>query len=62
MNFFFIDSGAEISIVKPAPSEKRSKARTELISVNGPLYKRMVIALWICVWWCFKVSLNFCDS
>ena len=33
--FFLIDSGAEISIVKPTPSEKRSKARTQLISVDG---------------------------
>ena len=34
-DFFLIDSGAEISIVKPTPSEKRSKARTQLISVDG---------------------------
>ena len=33
--FFLIDSGAEISIVKPTPTEKRSKARTQLISVDG---------------------------
>ena len=33
--FFLIDSGAEISIVKPTLSEKRSKARNELISVDG---------------------------
>ena len=35
--FFLIDSGAEISFVKPTPSEKRSKARTQLISVDGSL-------------------------
>ena len=33
--FFLIDSGAEINIVKPTPSEKRSKAPTQLISVDG---------------------------
>ena len=33
--FFLIDSRAEISIVKPTPSEKRSNARNELISVDG---------------------------
>ena len=33
--FFLVHSGAEISIVKPILSEKRSKARSELISVDG---------------------------
>ena len=33
--FFLIDSGAEISIVIPTPSEKRSKSRNELLSVDG---------------------------
>ena len=33
--FFLIDSGAEISIVKPTSLEKRSKARSKLISVDG---------------------------
>ena len=33
--FFLIDSGAEISIVKSTPSEKRSKYSSELISVDG---------------------------
>ena len=57
--FFLIDRGAEISIVKPTPLKKRSKAHSELISVDGSPYQRMVIALWICVLVVFQSFVGF---
>ena len=44
-----MDSGAEISIMKPTPSDKRSEVRPEGISVDGSLCQRMAIVLWFCV-------------